>query len=328
MSLSPQQRLVSDFVGFLQKNLEAGEIAGDERESIEVAMDCLRESFRVADVPSERDLLKIYEEAPPAETDAKSDSSEPTTEVSEKAKAEGDKLKVEGNKLMAQKKYSDAVKSYTEAIEKNPYNALYYSNRAAARSQLGQGDEAVEDARQATILDPSYSKGWSRLGLALWSTGDLQGSLDAYARGLEAEGPNPSEAMKRDFAMVKRRYMEEIKKREDDELSDSVQNTEATTEATGTKSPWDAGSEPEPNAAGGGGGFPGLGGLADMMKNPQLMKMAQSFMSNPESINRLMSSPGAQKARESMEKGQMPSMADIMQDPNLMGMLRGFMGGQ
>lgn len=323
MSLSPQQRLVADFVGFLQQNLDGGEIAGDERESIEVAMDCLRETFRVADVAPERDLLATYEVAPPAESKAIQDEEDPSfTEVSEEAKKEAEQLKAEGNRMMSQKKYSEAVKSYSMAIDKNPYNALYFSNRAAAQSQLGCGAEAVEDARQATVLDPTYSKGWSRLGLALWSTGDLQGSLDAYARGLEAEGDNPSEAMKRDFAMVKRRYMEEIKKREETELPESLEPQEQS-------SPWDAGSGESSKAKeGGGGGFPGLSGLADLMKNPQLMNIAQGLMSNPETMNRIMSSPGTQKAREAFEKGQMPSMMDMMQDPNLLNMMRGFMGGK
>ena len=41
---------------------------------------------------------------------------------------------------------------------------IYYSNRCAARMQLGNLDGALEDAMQCTKLSSRWAKGWSRLG--------------------------------------------------------------------------------------------------------------------------------------------------------------------
>ena len=65
---------------------------------------------------------------------------------------------------MAQKKYAEAIANYGEAIEKNPSNPVYFSNRAAAHSQAGDHQKAIDDAEQAKTLDPNFTKAYSRLG--------------------------------------------------------------------------------------------------------------------------------------------------------------------
>ena len=79
-------------------------------------------------------------------------------------KANADKLKQKGNTLMSSKKYDDAIQSYTEAIKFDPTNPVYYSNRAAAHSSKGDHLLAVGDAGKAIEVDPSYVKGYHRLG--------------------------------------------------------------------------------------------------------------------------------------------------------------------
>ena len=65
---------------------------------------------------------------------------------------------------MASKKYSEAIEKYTEAIQLNPKNPVYYSNRAAAYSQAGDHESAIEDAEKAKTIDPKFAKAYSRAG--------------------------------------------------------------------------------------------------------------------------------------------------------------------
>lgn len=122
-------------------------------------------------------------------------------------KAEGERLKGLGNEAMKKKDYESAVKHYTAALEVVPLNPIYLSNRAAAYSGMSKHQEAKDDAELATAADPSYSKAWSRLGLAKFVLGDAQGAMEAYKSGLEAD-PS-SEVMRKGFETAKKKVEEE-----------------------------------------------------------------------------------------------------------------------
>ena len=47
--------------------------------------------------------------------------------------AEAERIKALGNAAYKEGKIPEALQLYTEAIQKNPNNAVYYANRAAAR---------------------------------------------------------------------------------------------------------------------------------------------------------------------------------------------------
>lgn len=65
----------------------------------------------------------------------------------------------------------------------------YYLSSAAAYSQLQEHASAISDAQQALTIDPSFSKAYSRLGHALFSSGEYQEAVDAYEAGLKLD-PN------------------------------------------------------------------------------------------------------------------------------------------
>lgn len=65
---------------------------------------------------------------------------------------------------MSSKKYDSAIDSYSSAITLDPSSAVYFSNRAAAYSSKGDHTSAVEDAKRAIEVDPSFVKAYSRLG--------------------------------------------------------------------------------------------------------------------------------------------------------------------
>ncbi|KAK5025166.1 Small glutamine-rich tetratricopeptide repeat-containing protein 2, partial [Cryomyces antarcticus] len=100
----------------------------------------------------------------------------------------------------------------------------------------------------ATAADPSYTKAWSRLGLARFALGDAKGSMEAYKMGIEAEGNGGSDAMKRGYETAKRRVEEESLSPELDDDDDD--NDEPATQRS---------------AGGGGGGMPDLSSLAGML---------------------------------------------------------------
>ena len=84
--------------------------------------------------------------------------------VSAADKAAAEKLKAAGNAHMSAKKYDEAVKAYTDAIALDPTNAVFYSNRAAAYSSMGEHSSAVGDAEKAIEVDSSFVKAYHRLG--------------------------------------------------------------------------------------------------------------------------------------------------------------------
>lgn len=71
--------------------------------------------------------------------------------------------KENGNQLYKVKQYKSALNLYTEAIELCPQISSYYSNRSACHMMLSNHREALEDARKATHLDPTLTKGYVRI---------------------------------------------------------------------------------------------------------------------------------------------------------------------
>lgn len=64
---------------------------------------------------------------------------------------------------------------------------LLLSHSAAAHSQKQNHTSAVSDARKALEIDPKFSKAYSRLGHALFSSGEYAQAVEAYEKGLEID---------------------------------------------------------------------------------------------------------------------------------------------
>jgi tetratricopeptide (TPR) repeat protein len=81
--------------------------------------------------------------------------------------------KILGNEAFAFKKYDDAIAFYTKAIELNPDCAIYYSNRSASQALKLNWKDALEDATTCIAKDPSFGKGYLRLGSAQIALGNV-----------------------------------------------------------------------------------------------------------------------------------------------------------
>ncbi|KAL1624411.1 Small glutamine-rich tetratricopeptide repeat-containing protein 2 [Neofusicoccum ribis] len=352
-----KKRLALAIIDFLNTSVTDGTLSPDDSESIEIASNCIAESFKVdpTDTSAMSDALggqnlaaiySVYEKlkgrtTPSTEGASSAKEARPSTPLTSSAttdadkKKEADRLKGQGNAAMQTKDYDTAIRFYTQALDLVPLNPIFLSNRAAAYSGAGRHDEARSDAEMATAADPAYTKAWSRLGLARFALGDAKGSMEAYRQGIEAEGNGGSDAMKRGFETAKRRVEEEAGG------------------AAAARSP-----SPSPPGAGGAGGMPDLSSLASMlggggggqggqgggmpdfgalMNNPMLRQMAQNVMSNPQMMQNMLSNP---RLREMAEQfggggggagagagagrggggGGMPDFSQMMQDPSIMEM--------
>ncbi|KAI6085867.1 hypothetical protein F4821DRAFT_239776 [Hypoxylon rubiginosum] len=353
MATTTKQRLALAICDFLSTSLKDGTLSSDESDSIDVAINCIGESFKVdpSDAASvsaatgAQNLLQIYgvyEKLKGTSTNTSTSSStsastsnnpeqEKTPTDAEKAQAED--LKAKGNRAMAAKDYPTAIDLYTQALSLSPRNAVYLSNRAAAYSAARDHGSARADAERAVQLDPKYTKAWSRLGLARFALGDARGSMDAYRQGIEHEGSGGSEAMKKGFETARKRV---------EDLEAEAADSASSPAARGGPGASAGGGMPDlgglasllggagggnREGGGGGGGMPDLGSI---MSNPMFANMAQSLMSNPEMMQNLMSNPRLREMADRFSSGGgggMPDLSTLMNDPNIADMARNMMGG-
>ncbi|KAJ9204096.1 hypothetical protein DTO021D3_3945 [Paecilomyces variotii] len=341
-----KKRLALAIIDFLGASLKDGTLTADDAESIEIAQSCIADTFKVdpndeaavKDALGGQSLASIYSvyEKLKGKTPAASTTATETPKAGEESKPkagaptpESDKLKSEGNAAMARKEYSVAIDFYTKALEIAPANPIYLSNRAAAYSASGQHAKAVEDAELAVVVDPKYSKAWSRLGLARYDLGDAKGAAEAYEKGIEAEGNGGSEAMKRGLETSRKRIAE-MGRASNEPPADAVDNAPGASRG--------AGGMPDLSSlasmlGGGGGAGGGMPDLSSIMNNPMFASMAQNLMSNPDMLNNLMSNPRLRQMAESFGGrggggGGMPDMSGLMNDPSIAEMARNLMGGQ
>jgi small glutamine-rich tetratricopeptide repeat-containing protein alpha len=69
---------------------------------------------------------------------------------------------------------------------------VYYCNRAAVHSKLGNHTLAIKDCNAALSIDPSYSKAYGRLGLAYSSLERHKEAKESYEKALAMEPDNES----------------------------------------------------------------------------------------------------------------------------------------
>jgi small glutamine-rich tetratricopeptide repeat-containing protein alpha len=277
---------------------------------------------------------------------AASASASAASPPSDAQKKQAEALKSRGNAAMASKDYSTAIDLYSQALALHPGNAIYLSNRAAAYSAAKDHESARADAEAAVAVDPTYTKGWSRLGLARFALGDAKGSMEAYKKGIDYEGSGGSDAMKKGYETAKRR-VDELGA---EDLDDEMGNARDAGAGAG------AGGMPDlaslagmfggggAGGAGRGGGAGGMPDLSSIMSNPMFASMAQKLMSNPDMMNNLMSNPRLREMAESFGGGGggaggagrgggggggggMPDFSALMNDPSIAEMARNMMGG-
>lgn len=183
-------------------------------------------------------------------------------------KVEAERQKVLGNEAVAANKPEKAVECYDKAIKIDPSSAIYFSNRAAAYSMMGEHFKALEDAKQSCKLNPSYSKAYNRLGKAHLALGEPEEAVIAFERAVELE---PKDANLRASLEAARRAASGEDEDDEDFAVDSTAK------------------------------MPNLGGMdfASMMSNPQFMSMAQQMMQSG-ALNAMLKDPKAKEMVNNM----------------------------
>lgn len=270
MSLEAKRTLMFAVLKFLRSEINQETATPDVKESLEVATQCLESCYEVSiddeicknNFDSGMDLLAIAEK------------NVIKRELPSDLKEKANNLKNEGNELMKQEKYKEALDSYNKAIEIDKNNAVFYCNRAAAYSKLSDFANSIEDCKNALKIDPTYSKAWGRLGLALLSNNQVEESYEAYNKAIQLEPAN--EGYKQNLKVVEERLKN--------------MSTE------GQDSP-----------------FGNLGNMMGMFNNPQFMNMARQMMSDPQMqsmMSNMMSGMGRPPGAPSGAPPSVPSGAE------------------
>jgi len=93
--------------------------------------------------------------------------------------------KEKGNEYFQNGDFPNAIKLYTEAIERDPTNAPFYSNRAAALMKLADFGYAFRDCEKCIELDPTFVKAYKRLAAIHNLNKDYHKAIDTYKKAME-----------------------------------------------------------------------------------------------------------------------------------------------
>uniref|UniRef100_A0A8C2UHH5 SGTA homodimerisation domain-containing protein n=1 Tax=Chinchilla lanigera TaxID=34839 RepID=A0A8C2UHH5_CHILA len=176
------KHLVYAVIRLLREQSQMDAYTSDEQESLEVAIQCLETVFKIS--PEDTHLAVSQPLTEMFTNSFCRNDILPLANLVPEDVGKADQLKDEGNNVMKGENYAAAVDCYTQAIELDPNNAVYYCNRAAARSKLSHYTDVIKDGEKAMTTDSKYSKVYGRMGLALTAVNKFE---EAYCSKFNAE---------------------------------------------------------------------------------------------------------------------------------------------
>ncbi len=91
--------------------------------------------------------------------------------------------------LFEQHKWQEALEELRAATDINPYNSGWYFNIGLTLDEMDRLDEAVEAYKQALAIDPNDLQAMNHLGVDLHRVGQLEAALETFQK-IEAVDPS------------------------------------------------------------------------------------------------------------------------------------------
>lgn len=207
-------------------------------------------------------------------------------DISQADLAQAEKFKNDGNTSLAANP-TQAYEFYSKAIELNPFNHIYWNNRAVASYKTEDYEKTVADCKRSIQIKANYSKSHYRLGLAFTELGKYGDAVTTLERAKDVAQDAQENAMVNEIENA----IKIAKKKQTPSTS-----TPANANPMGGM---DFGALA--SMMGGAGGAGGLD-IASIMQNPMFASMAQNIMGSMggmEGIQAMMNGGGT-----SMGQGQ------------------------
>lgn len=98
--------------------------------------------------------------------------------------------KEKGNTAFREGNFPAAIAEYEDAVKRDPTNAPYHNNLAAAYLKMGVFNDAKKSVEKALELDKTYVKAWAKKGDIEFFMKEYHKSMDSYKAGLVLEPDN------------------------------------------------------------------------------------------------------------------------------------------
>lgn len=102
----------------------------------------------------------------------------------------GAEAKERGNAAFREGNFPKAIAEYEDACKRDPTNAPYHNNLAAAYLKMGIFNDAKKEVEKSLELDKKYVKAWAKKGDIEFFMKEYHKSLDSYKAGLQIEPDN------------------------------------------------------------------------------------------------------------------------------------------
>lgn len=107
-----------------------------------------------------------------------------------------DEYKQQGNDAFKKQDFTTAIDFFSKAIAASETpNHVLYSNRSASYASIHKYNEALKDAEECVKINPTWAKGYNRVGAAQFGLSKYDDAIASYSKALELE---PSNAMAKD----------------------------------------------------------------------------------------------------------------------------------
>lgn len=98
--------------------------------------------------------------------------------------------KERGNDNFREGKFPEAIKEYEDCIKRDPTNAPFRNNLAAAYLKMGLFNDAKREVEKSLDIDPKYVKAWAKKGDIEVFMKEYHKAMESYKSGLQLEPDN------------------------------------------------------------------------------------------------------------------------------------------